>query len=52
MDYDKRFKLRQLAEAALYDPDIIYVYPEDIIKLLDYIDELENDLTVETHYGE
>lgn len=26
--------------------------PQTIIALLDYIDELENDLTVETHYGE
>lgn len=94
MDYDKRMKLRKLAEEATPGPwhdrtstihqDLSYVGhswdketpwekdmpalvhggkwkdnefiakcdPQTILALLNYIDELENDLSVETHYGE
>jgi len=53
MDYDKRWTLRLWAQQEIDGAGFnISISPAELIELLDYIDELENDLTVETHYGE
>jgi hypothetical protein len=53
MDYDKRHTLRaQVLDAIKQGDETVPISTKSLLALLNYIDELENDLTVETHYGE